>query len=289
LASLIRVDTDPAAYKRQRGWSQLVVVAGALGFYEVVHLLTGSQRGAALQHARGVLGFEHFFHVDWEYGVQGFSLHSDILRSAANGVYTWLYWPVIVAALLVTWRFDRWRYAVLRDGMLLSGAVGLAVFTFYPVAPPRMLAPFIDTISPGSVEHAVVHGSIADSYAALPSFHVGWVALSAVILAVSASRSLASTGRILALAVAAGVTAGMAVAIVVTANHFVLDALTGIGLCLACGAIAARLHATGGVAVDGPGLIRARGDGRSRVRLSERPSAPSVAGRNSPSSWPASG
>jgi hypothetical protein len=243
LASVLRVDTDPATGKQQRGWSQLLVAAGALGCYEVAHLLTGSHREAALQHARAVLALERWLHIDWEHGVQSFSLHSDILRSAGNGVYTWMYWPVIVGALLLTWRFDRRNYAVLRDGMLLSGAVGLAVFVFYPVAPPRMLAPFTDTIAPGSVEHAVVHGSIADSYAALPSFHVGWVALSAVILAFSASRSIASSaGRWTAVLVAAAATASMAAAIVVTANHFVLDAVSGISLCLACGALAARLH-----------------------------------------------
>jgi hypothetical protein len=289
LISLLRVDTDPATCERQRGWTQLLVVAGALGFYEVVHLLTGSQRGAALQHARALLGFERLFGIDWEHSIQSFSLHSDILRSAANGVYTWMYWPVIVGALLVTWRFDRGGYAVLRDGMLLSGAVGLAVFTFYPVAPPRMLPAFIDTISPGSVEQAVVHGSIADSYAALPSFHVGWVALAAVVMALSATRAMAFAGRILALVVAAGVTASMGAAIVVTANHFVLDAVSGIVLCLACGAIAARLHATRAAVADTRGVISPPGDSRNQVGPSGRPSAPSGAGRNSPSSSPASG
>ena len=289
LASLLRVDTDPATCQRQRGWTQLVVVAGALGFYEVVHLLSGSQRGAALQHAGAVLGFERLLRIDWEHSVQTFSLHSHILRSTANGVYTWMYWPVIAGALLVTWRLDRRHYAMLRDGMLLSGVVGLAVFTFYPVAPPRMLAPFVDTIAPGSVEHAVVHGSIADSYAALPSFHVGWVALGAVVLALSVSRAMASAGRVLALVVATGVTASMAVAIVVTANHFVLDAVSGFALCLACGAIAARLHATRSVVVDSRRAISPRGDGCSQVGPSVRPSAPSGAGRNSPSSSPATG
>jgi hypothetical protein len=242
LATVLRVDTDPATWKRQRGWSQLLVAATALACYEVAHLLTGSHRHAALQHARAVLGFEGVLHIDWEQAVQRFSLHNDILRSVGNGVYTWMYWPVILGALLITWRIDRRHYVVLRDGMLLSGAVGLAVFIFYPVAPPRMLSPFTDTISPGSVEHAVVHGSIADSYAALPSFHVGWVALAAVILAFSASRSMASAGRFLALLGGVAATACMAVAIVVTANHFIVDALSGIGLCLACAVVGARLH-----------------------------------------------
>ncbi len=280
LAALLRVETDPETWRRQRGWSQLLVIAGALACYEVAHVLTGSHRHAAIEHAQAVLGFEHLLQIDWEQRAQHFALQSEVLRSAANGVYTWMYWPVIVGALLVTWYHDRRHYAVLRDGMLLSGAVGLTVFIFFPVAPPRMLSQFTDTISAGSVEHAVAHGSIADSYAALPSFHVGWVALAAVILARSASRSMATTGRSLALLVAVGATACMAAAVVVTANHFVLDAVSGIGLCLAGGAVAAYLHL---------GPVRAPGDGRSQDRASVRPSEPSATGRSSPSSWPASG
>jgi hypothetical protein len=280
LASLLHLDTDPETCEQQRGWSQLPVIAGALICYEIAHLLAGSQRHAALQHARSVLGLEHLLQIDWEQSAQRFALHSGDLRAAADGVYTWMYWPVIVGALAVTWYLDRRHYAVLRDGMLLSGAVGLAVFTFYPVAPPRMLSQFTDTISPGSVEHAVVHGSIADAYAALPSFHVGWVALAAVILGRSAGRSMATPGRSLALLIAAAATACMAAAVVVTANHFVLDAVSGIGLCLPGGALAAYLHS---------GRVRAPVGIRSRVRPSARPSAPSVAGRSSPSSSPASG
>jgi hypothetical protein len=285
LVAILRVDTDtdPTVGNRQRGWSQLLVVAGALGCYEVAHLLTGSQRAAALLHARDVLGFERLLHLDWEQAAQRMSVHSDLLRSAANGVYTWLYWPVILGALLLTWHFDRRRYAILRNGMLLSGAVGLLVFIFYPVAPPRMLPRFTDTIAPGSVEHAVVHGSIADAYAALPSFHVGWVALAAAVLALSASQ-MSPRGRRLALVLAVAVIASMTAAVVVTANHFVLDALTGVGLCGAAGFLASpgeyRLRW---------GFVSGRGDGRSRVRPSGRPSVPSAAGLSNPSSWPATG
>jgi PAP2 superfamily len=242
LLGAFRVDTRPGASERQSAWPQLLLAIGAIALYEVAHLLTGDHRGAALKHAREVLGFERFFGIDWEHAVQGFTLHNEVLRTWGNGLYTWMYWPVIIGALVFTWHFDRRHYAILRDGMILSGGLGLLVFIFYPVAPPRMLPQFTDTIAVGSLEHSVVHGAIADSYAALPSFHVGWVALGAVVLALSASRAMATPGRSLALVLAAAATAIMTAAVVVTANHFVVDALSGIGLCLVCGAIAYRLH-----------------------------------------------
>jgi hypothetical protein len=242
LLGAFRVDTRPGASQCQRAWPQLLLAAGALALYEVAHLLTGDQRGGALEHARQVLGFERFFGIDWEHAAQTFTLHNDVLRTWGNGLYTWMYWPVIIGALIFTWHLDRRQYAILRDGMILSGGLGLFVFIFYPVAPPRMLPHFTDTIAVGSLEHSVVHGAIADSYAALPSFHVGWVALGAVILALSASRSMASVGRSLALLLAVTATTIMTAAVVVTANHFVVDALSGIVLCLLCGAVAYRLH-----------------------------------------------
>jgi hypothetical protein len=242
LLAVFRVETHPGASRRQSAWPQLLLAAGAIALYEVAHLLTGDQRGAALEHARQVLGFERFFGIDWEHAAQGFTLHNDVLRTWGNGLYTWMYWPVIIWALIFTWHFDRRHYAILRDGMILSGFLGLVVFIFYPVAPPRMLPRFTDTIAVGSLEHSVVHGAIADSYAALPSFHVGWVALGAVALALSASRSMTSLGRSSARLLALTATAIMTAAVVVTANHFVVDALSGIVLCLLCGAITYRLH-----------------------------------------------
>jgi PAP2 superfamily len=246
LRALLRVDTGPGARGGQPGWSQLPVAVGALAFYEMAHLLTDSQRTRAVQHARELLGFERLLGIDWEHAAQNFSLHSEILRAGANGVYTWLYWPTIVGALVLTWHVDRRHYAILRNGMLLSGAVGLLVFILYPVAPPRMLPQYTDTIAPGSLDHAVVHGSIADSYAALPSFHAGWVALSAVVLAILATRWHPVAGRSLAFVIAVAAIAAMAAAVVVTANHFVLDAVAGVGLALACGVVAYRLHTPSG-------------------------------------------
>jgi hypothetical protein len=242
LLGAFRVDIRSGASQRQSAWPQLLLAAGAVALYEVAHLLTGDQRAAALVHARQVLSFERFFGIDWEHAVQGFTLHNEVLRTWGNGLYTWMYWPVIIAALVFTWHFDRRHYAILRDGMILSGGLGLLVFIFYPVAPPRMLPQFTDTIAAGSLEHSVVHGAIADSYAALPSFHVGWVGLGAAILALSASRSMTSLGRSLALLLAGAATAIMTAAVVVTANHFVVDALSGLALCLVCGVITYRLH-----------------------------------------------
>jgi membrane-associated phospholipid phosphatase len=216
-----------------RIWGQVVVIAGALAVYQIAHVVSGQHAGAALAHAAQVLRFEHSVGVDWEHGAQSFVLRHEWLQDVSNAVYTWMYWPVILGGLALLWHFDRRSYMVLRNGMLLSGAAGLVVFLLYPVAPPRMLDGFTDTISPGSVEHVVVHGSIADPFAALPSFHAGWVALTAILLAM-ASRRRQRPALILAV-IGAGT---MCLAVVTTANHYVVDVISGVVVSLVGGALA---------------------------------------------------
>ena len=54
------------------------------------------------------------------------------LTTVANWIYIWGHWPVIIATMLwLAWRHVG-VFLRLRDGMLLSGAVGMVVFATYP-------------------------------------------------------------------------------------------------------------------------------------------------------------
>jgi hypothetical protein len=214
---------------------QLLVVVCGLGLYEVAHGFDGDRRPDALQHAGMVLSFERTLHMDWERLVQSAVAYDDMARLLANAVYAWAYWPVILGSLAFLWFRDRRRYAILRDAMLLAGAIGLVVFITFPVAPPRMLSGFLDTISPSSPAYRVVHGSVSNPYAALPSFHVGWVAVAAIFTAIAVHHRWA-------IPIATAVTAAMAVAVVATGNHYVVDAVAGILLCSFTLVVATRLH-----------------------------------------------
>ena len=97
-----------------------------------------------------------------------------------------------------------------------------------------MLPGFVDTIHPSSIEYAVVHGTIANPYAALPSFHVGWFTLATTMLASSKRHRLG-------LPVALTATAAMSAAVLVTANHYIIDVAAGIVFSFAGAAVAARL------------------------------------------------
>jgi hypothetical protein len=212
---------------RSRRWvpalAQLASVVAALGAYLAVRFLTQGDRERALAHGADLLGFEKRLGIDVERGVQSVTARVEVVRDACTLLYAWGYWPVVVGTLVVLWRRRRDLYVLYRNALFVSGAVGLAVFAGYPAAPPRMLSGFTDTVAE-SGHHFVAHPSgFTNPYAALPSFHAGWFFLAAVVLARSAPGRRVRAGLRMAAPL-------MSAAVVVTANHYVLDVALGVGL-----------------------------------------------------------
>jgi membrane-associated phospholipid phosphatase len=111
---------------------------------------------------------------------------------------------------------------------LISGAVGLIIFALFPVAPPRLAGGgVVDTITHYAGGYrTVLPSSLVNEYAAMPSFHAGWsVLLGIVVFRTSRRWPLRALAMI--------IPASMVVAVVVTANHFVLDVIVGTAIVLA--------------------------------------------------------
>lgn len=130
--------------------------------------------------------------------------------------------------------------------MFLSGAIGLMIFLLYPVAPPRLLGQAaleaglvaelpVDTVAEQSNAYRVLQPpSLVNKYAALPSFHVGWNLLVGLVLYQTARRPLI---RLLSLA-------GpllMALSVVLTANHYLLDVFAGSAIALVAWVVVHRM------------------------------------------------
>jgi len=128
---------------------------------------------------------------------------------------------VIIVSLLALYHYNRRRYTLLRNAMIVSGALGLVFFAFFPVAPPRFFGGFTDTVAELSTSYKYLQPpSIVNKYAALPSFHVGWNVLACVVVFRS-TRSIPV--RVFAVASPLLVSA----AVVLTGNHWVIDGLVG--------------------------------------------------------------
>ncbi|MCU1344803.1 MAG: phosphatase family protein [Acidimicrobiia bacterium] len=217
--------------------SQIALCAVAFVFYLAVRAFTKGQQTTAVDHAHRVLHFEDDLQLNWERGAQGLILGRDFLRDFFNWIYVWTYWPMLVGTLVLLWRWDRRRFAIFRDGLILSGLVGLVIFALYPVAPPRMLDGFEDTVDAASRQHYIAHPqALINKFAALPSFHAGWVALAGILLMMAGRHwSVRVVGAALGIF--------MPIAVVVTANHYVVDVVAGVALSLLGAKVAAdKLH-----------------------------------------------
>ena len=190
--------------------------------------LTEGSVPQALVNAGRIAHVERLTGVDWEGAAQSAILGHDALVRLANWVYIFGHWPLLLLAGVLLFRYRPRQYYLLRDVCLISGAIGLVIFALFPVAPPRLAGGgVIDTITHyASGYRTVLPASLVNEYAAMPSFHAGWSVLLGIVV-FRASRAWPLR------AFAVLMPAAMVVAVVVTANHFVLDVFVGTAIVLA--------------------------------------------------------
>jgi PAP2 superfamily protein len=220
-------------------WQLGLILTAALAYFGVRGRTEGDE-ASAVAHGEWILRLERSFGLDFEAAVQSSILDRGWIVAAANWVYIWGHWPVIALTLIWLYRRHRESFLLLRNAMFISGLIGLVVFMAFPVAPPRLMpGPFSDTVTEFSNSYRVLQPpSLINKFAAMPSLHVGWNLLVALI---AFSHIQNRVGRVLALASPVV----MASAVVLTANHYVIDALAGslvalVGL-VAATALACRL------------------------------------------------
>jgi hypothetical protein len=213
--------------RRHPGRRELAVFAAAYLTYFGVRAVTEGRVDRALANASSLLHLERYLGIAWEGTVQSVVAGSQALQDIVNWIYIFGHWPVIIGAGVLLFRYQREHYYTLRNVCLLTGALGLAVFALFPVAPPRLTnLPLMDTVTHGaSAYRQILPASLVNQYAAMPSFHAGWN-LAVGIVVFRASRHLV----LRAFAIAMPVT--MAFSVIATANHFVIDVVVGISLVL---------------------------------------------------------
>ena len=173
----------------------------------------------ALARAQWIWHAERVVHLPSETEVQRAFLGHPLLVQALNLYYASLHFVVLISCLVWVYARHRRQYPQVRITLVLFTA-GALLIQFLPVAPPRMLPGdgMVDTAARyGQSVYGSVAGFNADQLSAMPSVHVGWALLVAlVVVQVSTSR-----WRWLAL----GYPVLTLLAVVVTANHFWLDGI----------------------------------------------------------------
>jgi membrane-associated phospholipid phosphatase len=231
-------DPSAAHVARRLLRETLIACAGVLVYFGVRGLTEGDLAKADADAAR-LVRLERALGLSWERSLQAAVDGSDVVVTAANWVYVWAHWPLIIATL--GWLAVRHppAYRRTRNTMLLSGAIGLVIFALFPVTPPRLFDPdLVDTVSQYSQSYRVLQPpAFVNQHAAMPSLHVGWDALIGIAIAGQARVVLLRwLGALLPVA--------MVFAVILTANHYLLDVVAGLVLVLASRALVIRFMAS---------------------------------------------
>lgn len=224
----------PVALARQ----VVLVVLAALAYFGV-RGLTRSDLAAAQENAHDLLALERALGLHHEALVQELVVSHDALVTAANWVYIYGHWPLIGVTLTILFLRAPDRFVLLRNAMFISGAIGLVIFATVPVAPPRLgVLELVDTVTQRSNSYRTLQPpGLMNKYAALPSLHFGWNLLVGMVLWSAFPRRAV---RVFALLTPAA----MGVAVVATANHYLVDVVAG-GLVALAGYVVARGLANG--------------------------------------------
>ncbi len=206
------------------GISEAVVVVVAFLIYFTIRGLVVDRAGEAMVRAVRLIELEQQLRIYWELQMQAWILDSYLAIRLLNWIYFWGHMPLV--ALLAVWLFvfHRHAYYRTRNAFLASGAIGVVVYWLFPVAPPRLVpfAGFIDTMAAFDRfgYNAQETQAFVNPFAAVPSLHFGWSLLLGLVVAVVGRHPLA---------IAFGIAWPIAMffSVVMTGNHFILDAVFG--------------------------------------------------------------
>ena len=214
----------------------MAIVLAAVCGYELLRRAMAPDWPAAVAHAREVASWERAAGLRWEAPLQQAFLHAPELVRAMNVFY--LAGHFVLTAVFFCWLYRRSRpgFRIFRNGFLAATAFALAVHWAFPTAPPRLAGVgLVDTLRQlsGIDIGSRASSAFSDPVAAVPSLHVGW--------ALGVGLGLAIYARPLGWKLA-GVLYPFAVAltVIVTGNHFVLDAVAGAAV-MAAGLCSAKI------------------------------------------------
>jgi PAP2 superfamily len=184
--------------------------------------LSGDGEERAHRNAARIVALEERLGIHAEPRLQKLVLDHRRLVAALNLGYATLNVGATVVWLVRLYRQRDPAFRRFRNASALAFLGAQPVFLLFPVAPPRKLEHLVDTIADVSGID-LDSGLIAKLYhplAAMPSIHV-------TIAVVTAAGIRETSSRPWAHALARAYPSGVAAVVLLTANHYVLDALGG--------------------------------------------------------------
>ena len=211
---------------RRDAVAQLAVVVGAIAAYEVARHAMQPNWAQAFANARRVESVEQVLGVAWEQSLQRAFLALPDVMQALNVFY-------FVGHFLITGIFFVWLYRrswdgfrTYRDAFLIATAISVFIHWLFPTAPPRLAGIGLEDtllVLSGIDIGSPTSAAFSNPVAAVPSLHAAY--------ALGVGIGVMRYGRSRLVRVAGAVYPPLVIlTIVVTGNHFVLDAVAGIAV-----------------------------------------------------------
>jgi membrane-associated phospholipid phosphatase len=212
------------------GWldvlRQVSLFGAAYLAYRLVRGLVEGDANAAFAHARDLISLERTLHVFVEPSIQAWASGSHFVMVLCSWLYVNAQTSVTVAALVYLYLRHNRNFYFVRNMFMVAMAIALAGYAAFPTAPPRFMPEwgFVDSVSDFTGVHVDAHSAslnaLTNLYAAVPSMHVAFALMIGWTLARLVRWRLARVLWVLYPFL-------MAFVIIVTANHFIVDALLG--------------------------------------------------------------
>lgn len=230
--------------KLPKGWGdagrQLGILALVDLAYELVRGIAAGQRAVAIAHGQQLIEVERSTHTFFEPSLQALVLPTHWLIDLANQVYLNSQFTITLSFLVWLYVFRNETYYFVRNMFVVSMGLALIGYSLYPTAPPRMFPErgFVDTIVDFSkVNHdSSVAKIFINPYAAVPSMHVAF----ALMVGGTGARV---ARRWFTRAFWAFWPALVVWVVIVTANHYWVDAALGAVVAATAALVAQRLLA----------------------------------------------
>jgi hypothetical protein len=225
------------------GWldaiRQLALFAGAYYLYRIVRGFVDGQAGLAFENARTLVDVERSLGLFFEPGLQSWARGEEWLLWCANWMYVNSHFVVTTTFLIWLYIARNFAFYYVRNMFMVAMGLALAGYLAYPTAPPRFLPEwgFTDSVAAFVGEGAENSANVLyNPFAAVPSMHVAFalmIAVPAVMLV--HNRLLKALWALYPLVVT--------FVVMVTANHFWMDALLGAVVAVAAASAASYAFA----------------------------------------------
>jgi len=211
-----------------KGWGdagrQIAILVGVDVIYELGRGIADSSRADALAHGAQVIDWERSTHTLFEPELQSFFLPAHWTIDLANQLYLNAQFSIALGFLVWLYLFRNETYNFVRNMFVVAMCLALIGYVGFPTAPPRMFPGqgFVDTITDFSnVNHDSTLAKVfINPYAAVPSMHCAFAVMIGGSGVMVCRRWWSKAWWALWPVLIAWV-------VIVTANHYWIDAVLG--------------------------------------------------------------